>query len=228
VLSLRLDASGIQGADRSWLRSETQVEVHLNCSVMSCCACAYTSGEQPLASLQQLENLCYAAHQCGIERCAGTLVNMRKPLCNLGNVVTRELHAVRILLQGLWGAIADNVAMVVELTHLRRQQYQLKWPEKLVRQEACTEKDTIVSLAATVTSVLGAFSHMMQDVSVHHGFIGSNVDSRVHARYIMILTATTNVLASVFMASCCRSSSRARPTTCCTRSTRWSAAGSLQ
>ena len=199
VLSLRVDAAGIQGAERSWLRAETQVKVHLNCSVMSCGACAYTSGEQPLASLQQLENLCYAAQQCGIERCAGTLVNMRKPLCNLGNVVTRELHAVRILLQGLWGAIADNVAMVVELTHQRRQQYQLKWPEKLVRQEACTAKDTIVSLAATVTSVLGAFSHMMQDVSVHHGFIGSNVDSRVHARYIMILTATTNVLASVFM-----------------------------
>ena len=176
VLSLRVDAAGIQGAERSWLRAETKVDVHLNCSVMSCGACAYTTnGQQPVA-LQQLENLCYAAQQCGIERCAGTLVNMRKPLCNLGNVVTRELHAVRILLQGLWGAIADNVAMVVELTHQRRQEYQLKWPEKLVRQEACTAKDTFVSLAATVTSVLGSFSHMMQDVSVEHGFVGSNVD----------------------------------------------------
>ena len=52
-------------------------------------------GQQPLR-LQQLENLCYAAQQCGIERCAGTLVNMRKPLCNLGNVLTSELHAVRV------------------------------------------------------------------------------------------------------------------------------------
>jgi len=199
VLSLRIDADGVNGAERGWLRATTTARVHLNCSIHSCGACAHTTGGAQLESLQQLENLCYAAQQCGIERCAGTLVNMRKPLCNLGNVVTRELHAVRVLLQGLWGAIADNVAMIVELTHERRQEYQLKWPEKLVRQEACTAKDTFVSLAATVTSVLGAFSHLMQDVSVHHGFVGSNVDSRVHARYIMVLTATTNMLASVFM-----------------------------
>ena len=199
VLSLRVDAQGVNGAERGWLRATTTARVHLNCSIHSCGACAHTVGGGQLASLQQLENLCYAAQQCGIERCAGTLVNMRKPLCNLGNVVTRELHAVRVLLQGLWGAITDNIAMIVELTHERRQEYQLKWPEKLVRQEACTAKDTFVSLAATVTSVLGAFSHLMQDVSVHHGFVGSNVDSRVHARYIMVLTATTNMLASFFM-----------------------------
>jgi len=54
---------------------------------------------------------------------------------------------------------------------------------------ACTAKGTIVSFAATLTSVFGAVSHLMQDVSLHHGFVGSNVDSRVHARYIMLLTA---------------------------------------
>ncbi len=153
-----------------------------------------TKSVEPLLQLRPLENLCYAAQQCGVERCAGTLVNMRKPLCNLGKVLASDLHAVRILLQGLWGAIADNIIMIVELTHERRQEYQIKWPEKLVRQEACTAKDTIVSVAATLTSVLGAFSHLMQDVSLHSGFIGSNVDSRVHARYIMVLTATTNML----------------------------------
>ena len=60
-------------------------------------------------------------------------------------------------------------------------------------------KNTIVSVAATITSVLGAFSHLMQDVSLHHGFVGANVDSHVHACYIMVLTATTNMLASVFL-----------------------------
>jgi hypothetical protein len=200
MLSLRVDALSINGAARNWMRATTQARVHFNCSVRNCGACARTTdGEEALGSLRALENLCYAAQQCGVERCAGTLVNMRKPLCNLGSVLASDLSAVRVLLQGLWGAIADNIVMIVELTHQRRQEYQIKWPEKLVRQEACTAKDTIVSVAATLTSVLGAFSHLMQDVSLHHGVVGANVDSRVHARYIMVLTATTNMLASVFM-----------------------------
>ena len=120
-----------------------------------------------------------------------------KPLCNLGAVLASELHGIRMLLPGLWGAVTDNVIMVVELTHERRTRYQLKWPEKLVRQEACTAKDTIVSFAASLTSVFGAVSHLMQDVSLHHGFVGSNVDSRVHARYIMMLTAITNIVSSM-------------------------------
>jgi hypothetical protein len=124
---------------------------------------------------------------------------MRKPLCNLGSVFVSELHAIRVLLQGLWIAITDNIAMVVELTHQRRQEYQVKWPELLVRRQACTAKDAIVSSAASITSIFGAFSHLMQDVSVHNGFVGSAVDSRVHARYIMVLTATTNMLSSVMM-----------------------------
>jgi hypothetical protein len=39
----------------------------------------------------------------------------------------------------------------------------------------------------------------MQDVSLHHGFVSSNVDSRVHARYIMMLTAITNMLSSMLL-----------------------------
>lgn len=199
VLSLKVDAQGVNGAQRNWLRSSAHASVSINCSIRSCGACAYTTEGRRLQSLRALENLCYAAQQCGIERCAGTLVNMRKPLCNLGNVLASDLHQVRVLLQGLWGAIADNIAMIVELTHERREQYQIKWPEKLVRQEACTAKDTLISAAATITSVFGALSHLMQDVSLHNGFVGSNVDARVHARYIMVLTATTNMLSSVIM-----------------------------
>jgi hypothetical protein len=140
VLSLRVGVQGITGVKRNWLRGTTMANVMVNCSIHNCGACAQsTDGSarsadgSALQSFRQLENLCYAAQQCGVERCAGTLVNMQKPICNLGSVLVSELQAVLVLLQGLWGAIADNVAMVVELTHERRQEYQLKWPEKLVR-----------------------------------------------------------------------------------------------
>ena len=198
VLALRLQDQGVSATEREWLRAETTASLLVNCSIHDCRACAWSAGvERP--ELRELENLCYAAQQCGVERCAGTLVNMRKPLCNLGSVLAGEMKAIRVLLQGLWGAVADNIAMVVELTHQRREQFEVKWPELLVRRQACTAKDAIVSSAASITSIFGAFSHLMQDVSVHNGFVGSAVDSRVHARYIMVLTATTNLLSSVMM-----------------------------
>ncbi len=198
VMALRLQAQGVAASEHNWLRAESNFTIMQNCSILDCAACVYSENEVS-NKLFELQNLCYAAQQCGVERCAGTLVNMRKPLCNLGNVLVGELHGVRVLLQGMWGAVADNIGMVVELTHARRNEYRLKWPENLVRKQACTAKDTIVSTAASITSIFGSFSHLMQDVSVHHGPVGANVDSRVHARYIMVLTAFTNLISSVLL-----------------------------
>ena len=122
----------------------------------------------------------------GAERCAGTLVNMRKPLCNLGKYLTSELHSVRVLLQALWIMITDKISSQVELTHKRREEFQIKWPVKSMQQTTCTAKDSIVSMAATMTSLLGAVSHLMQDVSLSNAHSSANVDARAHARCIFL------------------------------------------
>jgi hypothetical protein len=150
----------------------------------------------------QLENTCYSAKQCGVEKCAGTLVNMRKTLCNLGQVLTSELHSACVLLQALWRLIAGKISSVVELTHKRREHYELLWPDKAMQQTTCTPKDTIVSMAATITSLLGAVSHIMLDVSLANGHSSTNIDARAHAahaRFIMVLSATTNMLSAVIL-----------------------------
>jgi hypothetical protein len=170
------------------------------CSVHNCGACAHSgAGHDTDGELMQLENTCYAAKQCGVERCAGTLVNMRKPLCNLGKVLTSELQSVRVLLQAVWHTIADKIGTVVELTHSRREQLEIKWPIKSMQQTTCTAKDSIVSMAATLTSMLGAVSHLMLDVSLSNGNSAARVDVRAHARYIMVLAATTNLLSAAML-----------------------------
>jgi hypothetical protein len=200
VLELMIDRQGARGAMRSSLRAESYAQILMQCNVHTCGACAHSlAGHDTDAELMQLENTCYAAKQCGVERCAGTLVNMRKPLCNLGNVLTSELHSVRVLLQALWIMITDKIGSVVELTHKRREELQIKWPTKAMHQTTCTAKDSIVSLSATLTSLLGAISHMMQDISLANEHSSANIDTRAHARYIMILAATTNMLTSVLL-----------------------------
>jgi hypothetical protein len=85
VLAFRLQAQGVAASERNWLQAETTVKMIMNCSILNCAACVYSQGTET-AGLYELQNLCNAAQQCGVERCAGTLVNMRKPLYNLGNV----------------------------------------------------------------------------------------------------------------------------------------------
>ena len=124
---------------------------------------------------------------------------MRKPLCNLGKYLTSELHSVRVLLQALWIMITEKISSQVELTHKRREEFQIKWPVKSMQQTTCTAKDSIVSMAATMTSLLGAVSHLMQDVSLSNAHSSANVDARAHARYVMVLATTTNMLSAVIL-----------------------------
>jgi hypothetical protein len=63
-----------------------------------------------------VQNLCFAAQQCGIAKCAGTIVNMRKPLCNLGQVITNEMQSTRIIMMSMWTIIADTISGAIELT----------------------------------------------------------------------------------------------------------------
>jgi hypothetical protein len=199
ILNLQVSESGVSGRMRIGMQTSTVSHVLMNCSVHNCGACVRRANGEVDEDLFSLQNMCYAAQQCGVERCAGTLVNMRKPLCNLGKVLSAELHGIRVLLKGVWIVITDKITMTVELTHQRREEYEMRWPDTALRQQTCTAKDNIVSMAATLTSVLGAVSHLMRDVSQQNSNFGSHVDSRVHARHIMMLTATTNLLTSVML-----------------------------
>jgi hypothetical protein len=192
----RADASSSRST-----RERVTVNIKLECSIDSCTGC---QGDADLLAR------CYAAQECGVARCAGTLVNMRKPLCSLGQIAAQNVHLFRITLGGLWQAIAQQIVLFVELSEARRAQYEIAWPEEAFVAAICQTKDVTVQLAATFTSLAGAIGlaehkRRENDVSLRH----AAVDSRAHARFIMTLTATTNLLASallfpVYSALCAR------------------------
>ena len=62
----------------------------------------------------------------------------------LGNVLTADLHSIRVLLQGLWGAVADHAAMIVEPTHARREEYLIKWPQETVTTQPGTAQYAVI------------------------------------------------------------------------------------
>lgn len=197
ALNIRLTNDQIGMRVKGSLSAVTKLHIHKNCSLKSCDSCGKRQDGTSMPAFQHVENLCYAAQQCTISRCAGTLVNMRKPLCNIGKVIASDLHASRIVLQGSWAMIADMSSAFVEITQQRKQKFEVQWPDEAIASMTCTMKDNVVSTAASITSLLGAVSYLMQDISLYNSFIGSDIDSRVHARYIMTLTSMTNMIASI-------------------------------
>jgi hypothetical protein len=56
-----------------------------------------------------------APQACAVARCTGTLVNMRKQLCNVGSVFVSEIHCVCVVLQSCWHLIVDSMIDLSEV-----------------------------------------------------------------------------------------------------------------
>ncbi|NBX19070.1 MAG: hypothetical protein EBR09_17130, partial [Proteobacteria bacterium] len=126
-------------------------------------------------------------------------MNLRKPLCNIGSVFATQIHGARVVLQSCWQLMADSAAALVELTQRRRRALEITWPDEAVRSLTCVGKDAMVSISATLTSILGAMSAIMMEVPVMKNAFFGATDARVHARYVMALASFTNLIAAVLM-----------------------------
>lgn len=176
-----------------------KVKRSITCSVDSCFACA--NRESP-AELIDLQNKCYAASQCAVRRCVGTMVNMKAPLCNLGNRMAKMTDTLRIGMHATWLAISHTVVVVVELTEERRNIYRITWPQEFFMAAVCNMKDSIVEQVATLTSVSGAVlasMHVNDIPSPSYDANDAAIDVRVHGKQIMFITSMTNLLSNIMM-----------------------------
>lgn len=172
------------------LHVPTDVLLAVGCSLEACTACA-GGGEALVAR-------CQAAQMCGVERCAGTVVHMSKPLCSMGSLFAKQLDIAQATLGVLWRALAQTVARTVEISHNRRLRYEIAWPEEAFATAACHAKDVSVQASASLTSFLGGMLRERQrkqidDVAAR----GAVLDTRVHARSILTLMAVTDLMASI-------------------------------
>ena len=157
ILRLELDGSAMRSMIATSTQVETTVNMHVQCSISNCIGCQDSSGFTE--RLEDLQSKCYAAQQCAVSRCVGTTVNMRKPLCNVGSVMARNLDLFRVGLSGLWQVVSEMIIVTVELSEQRREKYYITFPEQAFLGVVCNTKDTIVESSATFTSILGAVSH---------------------------------------------------------------------
>ena len=178
------------------------VNISITCSLDNCVGCMpnVLQNKKIDTRFEHLQGMCLAAQECSISRCVGTTVNLRKPLCNIAKVLSSQMDIVRVGIGGMWMALSRQIIMIVELSENRRLQYEISWPEEAFNAGVCNTKDALVETTATLTSILGAISHSFeQKAGQDVGARSSKIDTRYHARFVMVLAATTTFLSSVFM-----------------------------
>jgi len=177
------------------------LSISVPCSIDNCVGCMpSTTSNSENPGYVQLQGKCLAAQQCSIVRCVGTTVNMRKPLCNMGKVLSSALDVSRVSFGGMWLSLSRSIIVIVELSKGRRKQYELDWPQEAFNAALCNTKDGLVETIATVTSIAGFASWVVDsETGPDTGARSSKIDTRFHAHSVLVLASLTNFLAALFM-----------------------------
>lgn len=199
LVNLRMtlqSGASFQASIAESLERVEDVAVEIECSVDNCIGCHPNGPRQAL--FEDLQAKCFIAQQCGVTQCAGTLVNLRKPLCNFGKALASPTDLLRVALMGTWTAISETIMHTVELSHARRNLHQITWGDEVATALVCNAKDVVTEAVTTITAVIGG-ADLWREQMHRDGilFRGAQVDPRYHARVIMTVAAMSGLLSNI-------------------------------
>jgi hypothetical protein len=130
--------------------------IERECSVMSCAGCAGVNTQK----------LCYAAQQCAIARCVGSVVHMNRPACMIG-IVLKDLVETRVASAvAVWGGAVEVLQLVVDAsTGVLQSRVAINFPHDAVDAFVCDAKDVIVGFFGMIMSVVNAAVVSIIDVA---------------------------------------------------------------
>ena len=83
---------------------QTSVILYSTCDRKSCLGCGTL----------KLQALCYAAQQCSVVSCIGTVVNQNRPLCNLGLVLKSYTEGTLSMILGAWLIFTETYTSIMD------------------------------------------------------------------------------------------------------------------
>jgi hypothetical protein len=94
----------VSSLSRHSVESVTSVVTLHACDRRSCLGCGTL----------KLQALCYAAQQCSIVQCVGTVVNQNRPLCNVGLVLKSYMDGVLAMTLGAWLVFTESYTGILD------------------------------------------------------------------------------------------------------------------
>lgn len=165
------------------------VTIRRACSLENCIGC-------PSLAVQQI---CYAAQQCQLARCVGTMVHQRRPLCAIGMHLAALVQQQTALVHGAWQVVAETMVSVLALSGGVSAPTSVAWPDQAFYGFICSAKDvSATGIAIVVASINGVVQTVGETPMAEAAAPG--IDNRALALFTMTSAALTNFLNLVALA----------------------------
>lgn len=123
------------------------VTTYYTCNRMSCLGCKSV----------QLQALCYAAQQCAVVKCVGTIVNQNRPLCNIGLVMASYAESSLLMMMGAWTIFTETYGKILDAALIGPQNsLRVEWVDDAFFGYVCSAKDMFGQMTSVLTSSVGA------------------------------------------------------------------------
>lgn len=183
-----LSEEGVNSFGRqSSIQTSVEMTISLQCNRESCLGCPNTV----------LLNLCYALRQCAVVNCVGTVVSLKRPLCNVGLLIQTQVSEAVQLTQSAWLVFAETYRNLLKVSLSSTDKtFTMEWVDDAFFGYICLAKNSGGEVAALFTSFLGAIVSKIQgsytvDLASQEKVF---VDTKSSARSSMIFAGTTSML----------------------------------
>jgi len=184
MAKVALDSSGaVVGSSAAGMPVQLRVDVVRKCSLDNCIGC-HDLG---------LQRLCYAAAQCQIARCIGTMVHQRRPLCSIGMNLGAVVQNLLSLTEGAWLIVSETMAGVLALSGGVEPPSSITWPDQAFFGYVCSAKDVTATGISIITSSINGVVQSVGEIPVVQANQPS-ISNNAFILFSMTMAATTNLL----------------------------------
>jgi hypothetical protein len=175
--------TGASGSSGAGMPAQISMAVVRRCSLENCVGC------QDLG----LQRLCYAAAQCQVARCIGTMVHQRRPLCSIGMNLAATVQNLLSLTEGAWLIISETMAGVLALSGGVAPPSSISWPDQAFFGYVCSAKDVTATGISIVTSSINGIVQSVGETPVAQAS-QTQISNNAFILFSMTMAATTNFL----------------------------------
>jgi hypothetical protein len=188
MLNVNTFGTTASGSLRNSMNSTVRIALRKACSMDSCVGCRSLS----------VQRLCYAAQQCVIGRCIGTMINVVRPLCAIGAAVEEGFNTYIGMAQGIWLIISETLVSVLKISGGVMKPVAVTRPDKAFYNSICAAKNVIASQVSILTSAVNGI--VQASVPIEQMRMGQVVDNRFLAVFSMTMTAITGFIYQLALA----------------------------
>lgn len=174
---------GAQGSSGAGMPAQLKVDVKRQCSLDNCVGC------QDLG----LQRLCYAASQCQVARCIGTMVHQRRPLCSIGMYLSAAVRNQLSFTEGAWLIVSETMVSVLAMSGGVDPPQTIAWPDQAFYGYICSAKDVTATGISIVTSSINGVIQSVAESPVAQSYQPA-ISNNAFILFTMTMAATTNFL----------------------------------